>query len=305
MSFIFCQQTQLGELEILKVDHPLFKARILLQGAQLIEFSPEKNNFENLVWLSPSAEYKQGQSIRGGIPICWPWFGNLDKNPPAIQQQVKARGKTKAHGFARNKNWQVKSINESCQQVVIELQLNSDEESQTLWPYEFELTVRFTFSQQLKVELITTNNDQHPFSISQALHTYLPTEDINRSYIHHAHNTFYVDALDQWKKKNQHGRIAFTQETDRLYFFKQHKEADKDEFTLRAETPNQQLLLQNKNSRSAVIWNPWIKKSKRLSQFDNNDYQAMFCIETANVLEDIKTIEAKNSTCLTLELSKY
>jgi glucose-6-phosphate 1-epimerase len=305
MSLIFCQQQQLDELESIRIEHPLFKATLLLQGAQLIEFCPENNQYENLLWLSSKAEYKSAQSVRGGIPICWPWFGDIHKNPAAIKQQINSASSSSAHGFARNLAWQVNSIKEDCQQVVIELQLSADEKSKAFWPYEFDLIARFTFSQQLKVELITLNRDPNTFRVSQALHTYLPTEDISQSYIHNAHNTRYIDALDQWQDKNQHGRITFTQETDRLYFFEPNNENSTESFVLRAETPNQQLNIRSENSRSAVIWNPWVNKSKALSQFNDEDYKQMFCIETANVLEDYKLIEPGESCCLTLELSKY
>ena len=85
MSHVFCHKILIGELEAIKVKHPLFNATLLLQGAQMIEFCPLENQGQNILWLSESAEYKQGNPIRGGIPICWPWFGNLNKNPSIIQ----------------------------------------------------------------------------------------------------------------------------------------------------------------------------------------------------------------------------
>lgn len=302
MSHIFCKSIQRGELETIQISHPLFNATLLLQGAQLIEFSPKNNQFENLLWLSDSAEYKQGHSIRGGIPICWPWFGNLEKNPVNIQQQVTDIHSTSAHGFARNLNWSINSIQESCQQVQIELTLQTSEQSKAIWPSDFKLTARFTFSHSLEVELITTNLDQTAINISQALHTYLPTQDINNTYIHNAHDTRYIDALDNWKEKRHSGRIGFSQETDRLYFFS--KLNTQKGYELRVESPNQQLLLKNENSASAVIWNPWIEKSKRLSQFASDDYQRMFCIETANVLSDSKQVQKGESEKLKLVLKK-
>ena len=103
MSHIFCQMLKIDQLEAIKVEHPLFSATLLLQGAQLIEFTPNsrpKNSGRqnNLLWLSDSVEYKQGKPLRGGIPICWPWFGNLDKNPNVIQDQVKPEAQAGAHG---------------------------------------------------------------------------------------------------------------------------------------------------------------------------------------------------------------
>ena len=296
MSQVFCQQVKIDQLDAIKIEHPLFSATLLLQGAQLIEFTPCDAE-HSLLWLSDTVEYKQGKPLRGGIPICWPWFGNLDKNPTQIQQHIK--GPASAHGFARSMPWQVHTINESCHHVDIILQLNSSPHSMEIWPFEFNVQARFVFARTLTVELTTTNTGTKTFAISQALHTYFPTADITKTYIHNAQNSSYIDALDNWKEKKQEGRIGFSEETDRLYFF----ESDESGYELRIESPNQQLILKNSQSKSAVIWNPWIEKSKRLSQFSPQDYQHMYCIETANVLSDHKVIIPNQQQRLTFELS--
>jgi len=300
MSHIFCQQVQLDELEAIKIEHPLFSATLLLQGAQLIEFTPTSTE-NNLLWLSDSVEYKQGKPLRGGIPICWPWFGNLDKNPPAIQSQIKDKSSASAHGFARSMPWKIVSIIESCHQVEVILALTSDEQTKALWPFEFNLEARFIFSQQLEIELKTVNNSETAFSFSQALHTYLPTADINKTYIHNTHNSYYIDAMDHWQEKPQIGRIGFSEETDRLYFFPE--QSGSNQFQLRVEAPNQQLLVNTENSRSAVIWNPWVKKSLGLSQFSPHDYQNMLCIESANILDDSVLLESQQQHSLKLTLT--
>jgi len=294
MSHVFCQQTQIDQLEAIKIEHPLFSATLLLQGAQLIEFTPS-NEANNLLWLSDTVEYKQGKPLRGGIPICWPWFGNLDQNPAAIQKQVQYLGSASAHGFARSQPWQIKYIKEDCQFVEVILILTSNPETKALWPFDFELEATFRFSKTLKLTLTTTNIGNESFSISQALHSYLPTADIKRSYIHDTHNTTYIDALDGWKEKKQTGRVSFSAETDRLYFFTNNY------YSLKLETPNQTLLIHNGNSQSAVIWNPWNEKSKRLSQFSPQDFHHMLCIETANVVSDIKKIDAGQQTEISVE----
>jgi len=300
MSHVFCQRVKIDQLEAIKVEHPLFKATLLLQGAQLIEFTPS-NRKENILWLSDNVEYKQGKPLRGGIPICWPWFGNMDKNPAAIQHQIEPQANIGAHGFVRSMPWSIHSIEESCHHVEIILQLTSNPQTHILWPFEFNVQARFVFSKHLEVELTTTNTGHVNFAISQALHTYLPTADITRTYIHNAHNSGYIDALDNWQEKKQHGRIGFSEETDRLYFFAT-KDDSESGYELRVESPNQQLLLKNHNSQSAVIWNPWIEKSKRLSQFKQQDYLKMFCIETANVMSDHKVLAPNQQQSLRFEL---
>lgn len=295
MSYVFCTPIKIDELNALKIEHPRFSATLLLQGAQLIEFSPSDDklpsnpNVNNLIWLSDTAEFKKGQSVRGGIPICWPWFGDINKNPECIKQQVGNSNSLPAHGFVRNLEWCIANIEENCQFVIIDLDISSTQETLKIWPFSFNLRARFKFSQQLEVELITTNMSDGDMHFSQALHTYLPTTDIHTTYIHHTDRARYIDALDNWQMKEEVGRISFKQETDRLYFFK----TTNNDYELRVETPDRQLLLYNENTTSAVIWNPWIEKSLRLSQFDAEDYKTMFCIETASVLEDAKQVASQ------------
>lgn len=296
MSHVFCSLLKIDELEAIKIEHPSFNATLLLQGAQLIEFSPKSNQFRNTLWLSPNAQYKLGQPIRGGIPICWPWFGNIDKNPVPIQEQMQNNTSASAHGFARSLTWDIKSIHEDCHYIEVTLSLSSNSTSKDIWPFDFELEAKFTFSNKMELVLTTNNTDNESYNISQALHTYFPTKDINRSYIYNTHNLKYIDALDHWQEKQQVGKIHFNAETDRLYFF------DKKEHSLRLETPEQSLLINSKNSQSAVIWNPWIDKSKRLSQFSPLDFQTMLCIETANVLSDSREIKAGEQSSLSVEV---
>ena len=203
MNHVFCKLITIDALNAIRIQHPLFNSTLLLQGAQLIEFSPSKNQFNNLLWLSDSAKYHHGQSVRGGIPICWPWFGNLDKNPNAIQQQVPNPDLAQAHGFARNLDWKIHSIQEDCHFVQVELVLEANAETKKLWPFDFNLIARFTFSETLEVELITTNLDQQEMIISQALHTYLTTADITKTYINTPRSAFYIDPMDNWKEKQQ------------------------------------------------------------------------------------------------------
>lgn len=298
-SHAFCQLIRIDELQALKITHPLFSATLLLQGAQLIEFTPAHHKEHNLLWLSDCAQYKHGKPIRGGIPICWPWFGNIEKNPECIQTQLPNPALANAHGFARTQDWHITAINENCHFVEVTLQLISSHDTHIIWPFDFSLDITFKFSKTLAISLTTTNTGSRPFSISQALHSYLPTQDIEHSDISSTYNLRYIDALDDWKNKVQGKRIRFTAETDRLYFF------EKEDYSLHLRTPTNSVEINNKNSQSAVIWNPWIDKSKRLSQFHNDDYKTMLCIETANVLSDIKDVLPQKKSTLAVEFISH
>lgn len=286
----FCTLKKIDELDCIEVQHPKFIAQICLQGAQLTQFThSEKGAF---VWLSPDAQYKQGQSLRGGVPICWPWFGVLEKNPDAVSQAVLTE--KNAHGFARTQIWQLHEIKESVHGVSIEMELTSNPVTKAIWPYDFKLRCSFHFSDTLSIELTTHNIGTPSFTFSQALHTYLGVNKIEDVRISGAHQHSYVDALDDWQSKQQDGQIKIQQEVDRIYL-------GEINYGLFDGTNNISLI---SNSASSVVWNPWINKSKTLSQFPHTAYKNMLCIENGNILEDVMTLKKNEHHCLTMTLTK-
>ena len=285
---VFTQQVQYGELDCIQVRHPFFSADLLLQGAHLLSFKPNDKN--DWLWLSETAEFRKGVSVRGGIPVCWPWFGNPDRNPDKVQEFILDPHSAPAHGIARAVDWQLTAVNESSDAV--ELTLELPEVDSQVWSGGATAKIVFTFTKSgLTVNLITLAGDQ-AVSFSQALHTYFPTSDISATRVQGFHGFAYVDALDDWSEKQQRGDIHFSEETDRIYTAGPLQ-------TL--VTPEQTLEL-NCNSASAVVWNPWVEKSKRLSQFPHDAWQRMFCVESANALHDYVTLQPNESHSLTLSL---
>lgn len=285
----FTHASRRGELEGIDVNHPQFKAYVLLQGAQLLEYSL---NDESWIWLSEDAEYTIGTSVRGGIPVCWPWFGNADKNPSEIQALIGDN--PPAHGFARSQNWILKRVDESNDTVILVLSL--DVTPSPLWNGAATLELKITLSTQgLELSLTTIVGDQ-PIAISQALHTYFPTDNIHQTRISGYDGLIYTDALDNWESKCQDGDIVFTGETDRIY-----QSTEQGPVVQYLHTPSLQLALES-TTASAVIWNPWVEKSERLNQFANDAWQRMFCVETANVLDDFADLQPRECFTLTMKL---
>lgn len=283
----FIKKIMLGELEVLDIQHPKFNARIALQGAQLFHF--QATGKADLIWLSPSAEFKSGVSLRGGIPICWPWFGMWDKNPNAITNQSQSQSEHGPHGFARHQMWQLEDYTESAHDVSVTL--TYEHKPNDAWPFLCKVTCVFKLGQSLSLDITTQNLDNKPMWFSQAAHTYFPTKDIRRTRILTGGRQQYVDALDHWQMKQQVGAIHFNQEVDRIY-------QGKGEYWL--NTPQHQVHV-GSNSQSSVIWNPWIQKSKTLSQFSAEDYLTMLCIESANVLEDAVSLSPKETHTLSID----
>lgn len=287
----FCKLVTQDELTCLHIEHPKFFAEITLQGAQLTQF--KHNELGDFLWLSPQAAYKQGSSLRGGIPICWPWFGVLAKNPTAITQALPED--LGAHGFARTQIWDLTQVQERVDGVTIEFQLQDDERTRSIWPFAFELTCRFHLGDEIRIELINYNTGQQPFALTQALHTYLPVSSLANVRIQGAHHARYIDALDQWQSKQQHGAIVIQEEVDRIYLGAIH---------YAWQDAHYQFSLTS-NSESSVVWNPWVDKSLTLSQFPADGYQSMMCIENGNILDDMIRLMPDERHTLSMVLSKH
>lgn len=290
----FCHFEQRGELPCIVVQHPGFTASLLPQGAQLLSFCPSGDT--SWIWLSPTAEYQQGTSLRGGIPVCWPWFGNADKNSPEVQAAMAEGQPLPAHGFARTNRWTLTRLYEAADRVEIDMSLPQSHHIQSVWQGDAELTARWILTPtSMEMQLITTNTGQSTLAFSQALHTYLPTTDINATRIGGLFGYPYIDTMTGWQRKQQQGDVVFQGETDRIYL--------QQASPLRLVTPQRTLLIHSRGSRSTVVWNPWITKAQRLSQFEDNAWQTMLCIETANAADDWVNLAAGASHCLSLRLT--
>lgn len=270
----FVRVQQLDELPLLHVANQSASATIALQGAQVLCF--QRNDSPHPpIWLSDLAAYRQGQSIRGGIPVCWPWFGDLAHNPQAVRQQFPVDN-APAHGLVRGLNWQLETIAESDTSTVITLRCPTAEIGLAHIALQLEITVADT----LQLRLQTTSRGDSDFHFTQALHTYFTIGDIHKVAVHGLNRGRYIETLQGWIEKQQDGAVTFTGETDRIYLDTPPRIDIADPVWQRRIT------LQAEGSRSAVVWNPWIEKSKRLSQFAPKAWRQMLCIETANVLDD-------------------
>lgn len=283
-----------NELVAIGINNTAATAEVFLQGAQVTRF--QQTNKAPLLFLSDACRYQNGAALRGGIPICWPWFGDLQKNPMALQQQLPAdqREAAPAHGFIRHRLWDVKSITTPTDALtIIELTYNTNGD-EPLWPYKTQLIYRVEVGERLSASLSIHNNGNEAFICSGALHTYCAVDHIEHVRLKGFDQATYIDAIDHWNSKSQQGDIGFSGEVDRIY-----------QAACIAATINdgdRTINVSSIGSNSTVVWNPWIDKSQRLSQFKANDYQRMLCIETANVLDDAICIEAGEKHLLGVHL---
>ncbi|MDG5499028.1 D-hexose-6-phosphate mutarotase [Marinobacter sp. BGYM27] len=286
----FCRTVRIGELEAIEVTHPLFFARLFTQGAHLTHVVPAGQ--DNLLWMSDTAQFTTGKAIRGGIPICWPWFGDADRNPEPVATRI---GSEKAHGFARTADWSFRSVTESDSAVEIELTLDASAITGFGdWPLMAVITFRFTEC-GCELSLTTTNMSETSTAFTQALHSYLPTPSIDATSVSGFDGVQYVDTLDEWREFLQDDVVVFKGETDRIY--KAGGQAS-------IHTPAGTIWLSATGSQSTVIWNPGPEKAARLSDFPDTAWRTMLCVESANALTDYVDLKQGQSHRLNLSISR-
>lgn len=282
--------TQSGNLPLLEISNRHARATIALQGAQVLQY--QRTDSKPLIWLSDRVEYKRGQSLRGGIPVCWPWFGDLAHNPATIQHRYASQS-APAHGLVRSDNWLIEAIDERDDSTSIALRHPGHA---ALSGIELRLTI--TIGDTLRLALHTVNNSHAPFAFSQALHTYFAIGDIHQAEVRGFADHRYIETLENWSEKTQQDAIGFDGETDRIYL------GAPEQITIVDPLWQREIQLRSSTSKSAVVWNPWIEKSKRLSQFAPDAWQQMLCIETANVLGDCIELAPAQEWTLGVTLSE-
>ena len=272
-------------------------ARVFLQGAQLSQYQPTDS--AAIIWNSEHNDYRTGSALRGGIPICWPWFGDLARNPGKLKDALPDinTDSAPAHGFVRKRYWQLDDItivDEYTTQLLLTLSVSP--EDYPGWYHRCDLSLFIEVGKSLTLKLATLNQSDRPLPLSQALHSYLAVADIDEAAISGFENSDYLDCLeDSWPVKKQQGAIGFDREVDRIY------QSSPQPIILDRGTDRVDMT--SAGSNSTVIWNPWIEKSQRLSQFDNQDYRRMLCIETANVDSDIVSLAPGQSHSLQLTVA--
>ncbi len=249
------------------------EATVALQGAQVLGW---RHAGTEMLWLSPLARLGTGKAVRGGIPVCWPWFGPHPNDP----------GKP-AHGFVRTRAWQVVGATANDAGVAMTLKTAPGDADRDLFPHEAEAHLTVTLAAGLSLDLSTHNRGPAAFPLSQALHTYFRVSDIAAVRVEGLADRPYIDKLDdQIPRKTQVGPVTFASETDRIYL------GDTSAITLAGSKPGgQTLAISSEGSASAVVWNPWVEKMQRLGDMGGpNAYRHMLCIETANAGDDARTL---------------
>jgi D-hexose-6-phosphate mutarotase len=243
-------------------------AGISLYGGQVLTYRPA--GATPVLWLSPNARYEPGRAIRGGIPVCWPWFG------PHPHDRQKPD-----HGFARTSLWRVWSA-AAIEGGVTELRLSlhDDAETRRLWPHAFQLRLVVSVGPTLTVELITRNIDAAPFAITAALHSYIAVSDVGAIRIEGLDGRAYLDKPAGYARRLQHGPVTFAGETDRIYLDTTGDSLIDD------PGAGRRIRVAKAGSRTTVVWSPGPERARAMADIGVDAWRGMVCVEAANTADD-------------------
>jgi len=251
------------------ISTPVAEADLYLQGAHLVHWTPRGQR--PVLYVSPKSLFAPRKAIRGGVPIIFPWFGNRSDGRPGP-----------AHGFARTAEWTVESTRlREDSGVEITLALSNNDATRDFFDAAFRLRFRLTIGSELEMELEASNEGETPFTFEEALHTYLAVGDVYRVLVMGLENTVFIDKTDGFKRKKQDVQpVRIAKETDQVHLSTQT--------ACRVLDPvwNRSIVIEKSGSDSTVIWNPWIDKSKGMSDMAADGWKQMLCVETANAAEN-------------------
>jgi glucose-6-phosphate 1-epimerase len=262
-----------GGLPFILIKNRSATALISVYAAQVLSFQPAKE-CEDLLFLSPKSHYGEGKAIRGGIPVCWPWFGS---DPNDLDRPD--------HGFVRNGLWIILATEATTDlETRIRLRFQETIQSESYWQQRFTLDLDISVGNTLTLKLITRNTGNQVFSITQALHSYLHVGNINQVQILGLEGSHYLDKLDNSVQKHQLGAVTVLEEVDRIYTGTQN------ELIIGDSSFNRQIRITSTSNKTTVVWNPGEQSSAKIPDLEPYDYQHFICVETGNVDTDIVEI---------------
>jgi glucose-6-phosphate 1-epimerase len=259
-----------GELTIVEVGNPHARARVALQGAHLLDWTPRGE--EPVIWLSEAARFAPGVAVRGGIPICWPWFGPHPTDPAQA-----------AHGFARTASWQVVAVERLADERTRLTFRLPDGQGGPAGPHELELLYMVTVGRSLELDLVTRNAGEAPVTIGQALHTYFRVSDAAEVAVYGLEGCRYLDKL-KGGEGVQDRRLIPAGPLDRVYLGAVRDCVIEDPGLARAIRVNK------RNSHATVVWNPGLP-GPALGDYGESGSRHMLCVETANAADDVVRLE--------------
>ena len=258
-----------GALPRLQIETSRVAAEIYFHGAHVARWHPSHAD-DPVLWLSRHSRFAANAAIRGGVPICFPWFGPHRTDPQAP-----------SHGLARIADWTLVDAAELPDgEVTLAFALAGTDQTWRAWPHAFDITLRVSIGATLGMTLAVANPGSEPIAFEEALHTYFTVGDVERVSISGLEHTDYLDKVERLARKRQgNDPIAFTGETDRVYL------DTTATCVLSDPVLRRRIVVGKSGSRTTVVWNPWRNKARTLPDFGDDEWRRMACVETANTGE--------------------
>ena len=269
-----------------EINHPEAKAVVSIYGAHVLNFIPTGR--ADVLWNTSKSIFQKGKAIRGGIPLCWPWFG------PHPSDATKP-----AHGFARISMWTIESTGIThTGDIQLTLQINASAKTEEFWPYAFSATLTITIGKALHVELAITNTGNEDFTYTDALHSYIHVGDASQITIEGLQGVSYYDYTDQNALKQQMEALTtIRKEENRRYV------DTASTCIIHDPVLGRNIQVTKVGSNTTVVWNPWVETAKTFVDMQDEDYKTMICMEAANAFDETITLAPMKSHRLATSLS--
>jgi glucose-6-phosphate 1-epimerase len=271
-----------GALPRLLVRSPAASADIYFQGAHLAAWHPAGAAWP-VLWISRKSLFQPARPIRGGVPICFPWFGAHGVDPAAP-----------IHGFARVLPWTLIGAGDEPEGAVsLEFELAGEGVS-PLWPHAFAARYRVGIGAELTMELEVRNAGRAPFTFEEALHSYFGVGDVRRVSVAGLEGSEYLDKVEGLARRRQGEEpIRFTGETDRVYL------DTRSTCVIHDSGASRDIVIDKTGSDATVVWNPWVAKARAMADFGDDEWTEMVCVETCNANIHAKTLAPGESHTMT------
>ena len=266
-------------LPMLVVENDLGRAVVALQGAHLMAFQPRDQR--EMLWVSPKCVFAPDQPIRGGIPLCLPWFG------PGPD------GKS-MHGFARTLPWTVVAAEaSSAGETRLALELSGDATTCELWPHAFAFRLEIIVGKALQLRIVVRNASEKPAPFAFAFHTYFAVPNVAGASVSGLEGTSFIDKMDNFSRKTQAGKVTINDVTDRIYLdVPAAQTLDSGDGCIKIES----------DSRCAVVWNAWTN-DKNMFDLGEGNHVGYLCVERCDVADYALTLPAGGEYQMRMTLS--
>jgi glucose-6-phosphate 1-epimerase len=252
------------------------EAHVYLHGGHVAHY--QRAGEEPLLFMSEKSWFEDGKPIRGGVPVCFPWFGPC-KSP------IGDPAESPAHGLVRLTEWDVEAVGEDpAGRMAITLLTRDTPRTRKAWPHAFELRHRITIDRQLHMDLEVRNTGDKAFTFEEALHTYFAVDDIRHVQVIGLEGCDYLDKVATGKQKQGDHPITFAAETDRVY------DGASGPCMIVDGAAGRHIAVEKSDSHTTVVWNPWIAKAAAMPDFGDDEWQRMVCVETANAFDHAVTL---------------